>query len=126
MAVLEGSGRLVGPKAFRREYNKLGNFLKHADKDPDNAITGIGEETNEALLLTCCALLKEIEGLSSAEWRALWLWYHGIHFENPAEAPDLFWEWAEEFLKELHASERDRLIEIGAILLKRLEATKSI
>lgn len=120
---LEDDAELREGKEFWVDLKRLANFLKHADRDASEAIQGIPEEMNEAVLLVGCFLLREISDLSSPESQALWLWHHALYFINMDDAPDAYWGWIDEIHPELHADTREQRIDIGALLLQKLRHT---
>lgn len=41
-------------KSFWGEFNNAANFLKHADRDPDDALKSFSDGANEKLLVVAC------------------------------------------------------------------------
>jgi hypothetical protein len=81
--------RTVGWRAF----NLVANFLKHADKDPNDAISEISLESNEAFIGVAAILYSRLSGRYTPEMRAFDDWMHAIYpeaFQPPShEDPEV-------------------------------------
>ena len=116
LAQLDADSKHFPEGEFWRRFSDLANALKH----PDRIAMDVPEEFNEALLVTCCMLIRELQPLSSREQVAMWLWYHALFFINFKEAPDAYWEWINENWQGLHAETRTEKVKIGANLYRSL------
>jgi len=108
---------------FWSELKALSNDLKHGDKVPAALLRGVPEELNEAILLTSCFLLRDLDALSTPETQALWLWHHAIFFIDIEDVPDAYDDWLMAVGTSLHADTRADLVELGATLLEQLRAS---
>jgi hypothetical protein len=64
-----------------RAFNRVANFLKHADNDPDDTISEISSESNEAFIGIAAILYSRLSGRYTPEMRAFDDWAHAIHPE---------------------------------------------
>jgi hypothetical protein len=69
---------------FWAAFNKVANFLKHADKDPENVLR-FDDELTESTILICCMYFGDVAKTLTREMRVLMAWYAVMN-------PDLVWE----------------------------------
>lgn len=66
-------------KKWRNEVeNKAVNFLKHADKDPDEALENVDEIINDLTLFSACILYDDLGHQYTPEMTGFMIWYSGI------------------------------------------------
>jgi hypothetical protein len=66
-------------KKFWGMINTPANFLKHADRDPDQILDNIHEEVNDVLLFMACMYYQDLGFQYTPEMMALISWYMAIH-----------------------------------------------
>jgi hypothetical protein len=65
---------------FWSAINKFANFLKHADKDPDEIIE-IDEAVNDGILMLAVHVWLDLGHQQTPEMQALWVLFGAIHPE---------------------------------------------
>ena len=66
-------------KIWRNEVeHKAVNFLKHADKDPDEVLENVDEIINDLTLFSACILYDDLGHQWTPEMASFILWYSGI------------------------------------------------
>lgn len=106
---------------FWRDFNRVGNFLKHGNEDPDGYLSDIPEEINEALIFLGTRIFRDLGASLTPEIEAFSLWYRAINFANVEDAKEPFLSWVAEHAELLHAEDRNSLLLIGADLLRRYQ-----
>jgi hypothetical protein len=64
---------------FWNFLNRVSNFLKHADRDPDATLDDVNEGTNEATLFVVSIYYTELVGAPSDAMRIYQAWYGLLH-----------------------------------------------
>lgn len=76
-------GQCIRPemqKKFNDEVmNKFANFLKHADRDPDQILDEVDETINDIEIFLACILHNDLGLQWSPEMRIFVSWYSGIY-----------------------------------------------
>ena len=112
-------------KAFWRGFNSFANFLKHADKDPDDISDGILEEANDVALLMATTYYGLLGFEKTEEMQALAMWCLAIH-------PEVFAQDASPVIQALVSASggvrslgRKEQLEIGSMLLEKWSALRA-
>lgn len=67
---------------FWGEFNHAANFLKHADQDPNGALSPFPEDTNDQLLVIACTYFELLGNRWTLEMGVLVFWYISLHPES--------------------------------------------
>ena len=62
-------------KEFWRVFNKIANFLKHADSDPELMLEGFQEQANDFLLIGTTFYYQDLGYSLTREMTALQMWF---------------------------------------------------
>lgn len=103
---------------FWRKFNQSANFLKHADRDPDQILDKIEEEVNEVILLVSCLYYQGLGFQLTPEMIVLISWCLAIN-------PDFLQDNAPENIKRplktdltyLREKPRHEQLEVGRQLI---------
>jgi len=68
---------------MEREYwaymNRASNFLKHADRDPDESLEGINEEINDPSIFMAALYYTDLKGSATGAISVYTWWYAALH-----------------------------------------------
>jgi hypothetical protein len=122
LSVLNAANELAaGSPGFWNRFNKTGNFLKHAEKDPTGVLSGVPEEENEALISVAIELYRNLGCVVTPEIESFYLWWRSIHFQSISDAREPFISWLHKNVDRLHSDRRKELLDIGRELLAILK-----
>ena len=126
--VLEAGKEIAGQSKnnFWTGFNKAGNFFKHADKDPDNILSGVPEEENEALISLAVEIYLDLECTMTPALDAFYLWWRCINFQSIEDVTEPFISWLNEHNGAFHTQDRPELLELGKDLLDRLTEQRKL
>jgi len=86
-------------KEFWSMVNRPANFLKHADKDPDDILDNIDEKLNDIKIFISCLYYTDLQFTRSIEMDTFLTWFFVVnpHFinEEHAEAKEGYMEFAD-------------------------------
>lgn len=126
--VLEASDEiaaLTSKNQFWKNFNRTGNFFKHADKDP-NGTLGVPEEENEALISLAVEIYCDLGCDVNPEIESFYLWWRCINFKSIMNAREPFISWLSENSDRIHSENRDELLGMGKELLRRIKANNNL
>ena len=112
-------------KVFWRAVGSFPNFLKHADKDPDEISGDFFEETNDVVLLLAARYYDLLGCQQTKEMQALTAWYMTLHPNvlsqdvNPAIQAFILATSGE-----IRPLPREQQLKIGLSVLLKARATK--
>ncbi len=66
-------------KEFWSAFQGFSNFLKHADRDPDEISGDIDEQVNDLMLWLCCNYFRDLGYQYTPEMASLVTWYMVLH-----------------------------------------------
>ena len=66
-------------KEILKFLNRVANFLKHADRDPDETLKDIKEEANDGFLLLACLYYKDIKKSLTPTMLVFCGWFTVLH-----------------------------------------------
>ena len=64
---------------FWRSFHSFSNFCKHADRDPNDILSGFQEDANESLLLIAATYYERLGCQMTKEMMVLAVWYISLH-----------------------------------------------
>jgi hypothetical protein len=62
-----------------KALNRAANFFKHADHDPNEVLTDVDEEANDALLLMSCLYYRDLGYQPTATMNVFLSWCSALH-----------------------------------------------
>jgi hypothetical protein len=110
---------------FWKEFNRTGNFFKHGDKDPEEVLSGMPEEENEALISLAIEIYLELNGQVTPAIEAFFLWWHCINFACIEDVKEPFISWLKQNADRLHAESRSELLVLGYELYTLLQSQQN-
>lgn len=121
-SVLDAANEIAASSpGFWNGFNRVGNFLKHADKDPTGVLSGVPEEENEALISIAIELYRNLGCIVTPEIESFYLWSRSIHFQSIDDVCEPFISWLNRNADRLHSDRRQELLDIGRELLVNLK-----
>lgn len=97
--------------------NKLANFLKHADRDPNDIIDDVDEIINDGIIFLSCILYDDLSYKWTPEMRTFIIWYSGLYPDHIRN--DLPWSAElETIAKEWRDLPRREQLAFGAKMLR--------
>jgi hypothetical protein len=102
-----------------KAINRAANFFKHADHDPNEVLTDVDEEANEALLLMSCLYYRDLGYQPTATMNAFLSWISALHpnlLRDDAPMKDLL---SSPDLESLRSLRRPQQLEVGKQILKQ-------
>ena len=104
-------------KDFWKLMNRAANFLKHADRDPDE-ILNVKEEISDAMLLFACSYYRDLVYDITPEMTAFVTWYIALYPDSFTHLKP-FLEILDQILdlKEFRTQPRHKQLETGKLLL---------
>lgn len=105
---------------FWKGFNRIGNYFKHADTDPDTVLLDAHEEENEALLSIAVQIYRDLDCFVTPPIEAFSLWWACINFSPISDVEEPFISWLQENFERLHADSRSDLLALGHELLELL------
>lgn len=117
-------------KQFWGAVNKIANFYKHADRDPDpDNFIEVSTDTNELLLFLACALYQNLEYELSHEMNAFVGWFSAIYPDLVLESNPLKpWVTSKE-MRSLQRAKRVEQLKIGRemlVIAKKMKGAKGL
>ena len=73
---------------FWAKIHGFSNFLKHADRDPDDMHDGVGESVNEPIIFMSILYYIDLGNLHTPEMLAFRSWFSALHPEFVLETAD--------------------------------------
>jgi hypothetical protein len=104
-----------------QNFNRVPNFLKHADNDPDAALFDHVADETMPLMGFATTLHHRILGWMTPEMRGFDAWMHVMHpdvFEIPPDPDPAFDEAFRESVKRLNGGPRGERLAMGDVLIK--------